>query len=101
MNQFVWISTRNCRKFYKRVYTLNKKIDQDLIRSLSDFGLLEDYSFSNFSQDSKDIFKVKMDDEIEISGTIDDTYLQVTVTKKNPEILMQIEAKINSWSEVK
>lgn len=101
MNHFTWIPTRNCIRFFKRTYTLKYKIDYHLVSALSDFGLIENHPFSNHSERSKDIFKVKVEFEIEISGTMDDTYLEITVPKKNPEIIAQIEAKINSWSEIK
>ena len=98
MNHFKWIATQNCIQFYKRTYTLNRDINQALIDALSDLGTLEQFNFSEFSPSAKDLFKIKLDLEIEISGTISDSYLQVTVSKNNPEILVLIEKKINQWS---
>ncbi|WP_462248760.1 hypothetical protein [Ekhidna sp.] len=98
MNHFKWIATQNCIRFYKRTYTLNHDISQALIDALSDLGMLEQFNFSEYSPSSKDLFKIKLDLELEISGTLSDTYLQVTVSRNNPEILALIEKKINQWS---
>ena len=97
-DQFSCIKTRNCRRFHKRTYTLAKEIDNDLVDSLQKLGVLEIIKFSDYLATARDIFKVRIEDLLEISGTFNDRYLQITLRKDLAEMIIDIEGKINSWS---
>lgn len=98
MKHFKWTPIRNCRKFYKRYYYLNYPIDQELVDELNQFGFLETYKFSDYSKKAKDIFTIKLDGYIELSGAYDDECLQVTVPIESPAIVSEIELIITTWS---
>ena len=79
---FSWIPTRNCRRFLKRNYTLKFGIDSMLVAKLEKFGFLETYEFSKFSKTSLDLFKIRIEGELELSGLYESTSLNVLIPKK-------------------
>lgn len=99
MDHFKWVKTRNCRRFIKRTYTLNYPINDQLISTLKDHGDLEILCLSDYSTSFNDIFKIRVEELIEISGSFRDVYLQLTIKKTAADIIKVIEAEMNSWSE--
>lgn len=101
MKYFSWVSTRNCRKFFKRSYSLQYQIDGSLVSDLEKFGFLETYAFSKFSKSSLDQFKIKLEGELELSGLLKGNSLNVVVPKEYPSFIREIESIIESWSRTK
>ncbi len=97
MQAFHCTLIRNCRRYTKKCYRLNRNIDKALIRRLEKFGILEITNFSVFSSAARDIFKVRFDDEIEISGTLSWVDLSVTVSKRHPDLENLVEEEILDW----
>lgn len=96
---FKCIKTRNCRRFFKHNYVLQFKIDHELVSKLENFGMLEITEFSKFSNLANDMFKVRMDSEIELSGTINDTLFRLTISREYPELVTDVETILNNWSK--
>lgn len=88
---------KNCRRFLKRCYTLNKKVDRELLETLEMFGFMEINEFSRFSSHAKDTFKIKMLDTLEITGVIDGTELFVSISKAELSLFDMVEKEIENW----
>lgn len=102
MNQhFSWTEIRNCRRYFKRYYTLSHAIDQDLVDGMGQFGFATITEFSKFAPQAFDTFKIKLDDDVELSGSIKSTDFYVTVSRQSPELLAEIESVLTVWSEQK
>jgi hypothetical protein len=95
---FSWTEVRNCRRFFKRYYTLSHAIDQDLVDGMTCFGFPEITRFSQYAPEAFDTFKVKMDDDMELSGSIKSHDFYVTVSRQSPDILEEIEGLLAEWS---
>ena len=95
MATFELIKIKNCRRFYKYCYTLSKPIDNNLLDKLTFFGLVERTNFSRYSPSFKDTFKVRLDDQIEINGTILDRQLYLTVNKEYIYLQDSLESILN------
>ena len=95
---FTCIPTRNCRRFYKHNYELKYRINKSLVSRLEKFGILNTIQFSKFSNQANDLFKIKMDDEIELSGVLNDHVFRLTISKQLPELVQEVESILEDWS---
>ncbi len=95
---FRWTQIRNCRKFYKRCYTTRYPVDSLLLGQLEVFGFLEIQSFSKYSSQALDLFKIKFEEEVEISGTIGFTQIQMSISRSYPEMVQKFEKTLRNWS---
>lgn len=98
---FSYTVIRNCRKFYKRYYTLSSPADDALVDQLERFGLKEVVAFSQYAATSLDIFTIKFEQEIEISGAFKSNQVQVTISKQYPEFLHEFEEILDNWYKSK
>jgi len=98
---FNWTKTRNCRRFIKRTYTLKYEIDLALVEVFENYGFIEIQKFSTYSASAKDTFKIKIENTLEIAGTLCDYFLQITVKKDESSFIEEIEGTINQWSSKK
>ncbi|MBL6448003.1 hypothetical protein JMN32_16925 [Fulvivirga sp. 29W222] len=97
MKVFQCKEIRNCRRFYRYCYTLNAPIDAILMDKLSLLGFIEVNKLSEYSPQFRDTFKISFDDQIEISGTVSDKQLYLTVSKQYPELKKVLEDTIIEW----
>lgn len=91
------ITVKNCIKYLKRCYVLRKTVDKALMERLAFYGFLELNEFSRFSPLSKDVFKIYMDDMMNIAGVLDDTQIFLTVSKHNLGFIDVFEGEVKSW----
>lgn len=96
---FQWVQIRNCRRFFKRYYTVNFLADDDLLEQLSVLGLVEAYDFSKYAVQALETFNIKMENEVDISGAIGSAEIQVTIVKTCPQVLQNFEAILSKWSK--
>jgi hypothetical protein len=94
---FTFKEIKNCRRFLKRCYITSKIIDSELVAKLEAFGFLEIQKFSTFVANAKDTFKIKMLDDIEISGVITGKEMFITISKQNLSAFEQIEQEVENW----
>ena len=95
---FTLIESKNCRKYTKYVYRLNKQIDFDLIESLHYFGKAEVTEFSKYNSNSLDMFKIRNYElACEIAGSINGNDLIVTMDIKDDKMSDLIESEITEW----
>lgn len=97
MEAFQQKEIRNCRRYYRHCYTLAAPIDDLLIDKLGSFGLIEINRLSQYSPTFRDTFKICFDDQIEISGTICDQQLYLTVNKQFVALKSDLENTIREW----
>lgn len=95
---FQWEQIRNCRRFFKRYYTINFLADHDLLEQLSVLGLVETYDFSKYVAQALETFNIKMENEVDISGAIGSAEIQVTIIKTCPQMLQNFEDILSKWS---
>lgn len=88
---------KNCRRFLKRCYSLNRNVDDELLQMLEIFGFKEVKEFSRFSPEAKDTFKIKMLDTLEITGVIDSSELFITISKDELGLFELVEQEIEDW----
>jgi hypothetical protein len=94
------VEVKNCRKYLKRCYLLYLPIDESLLQDFSAFGFLEVVRFSQYSPLAKDIFKVEIEESLQITGAIHDRQLFITISKQCLELLITIEQSIRKWFSV-
>jgi len=97
MEAFKFTTIKNCRRYTKRCYTLSRMADEELVSRFENFGILEMNYFSKYSALAKDTFKIRFDDQIEVSGTLDSESMYVTISKEHHELEETVEAEINEW----
>lgn len=97
---FIFTDIKNCRRFLKRCYTLNKNINVALVEKLELFGVAEINKFSQFLPKAKDTFKVKMLDSLEITGVIESGELFVTISKNEVYLFNVVEEQIEQWFDL-
>jgi len=97
------VKTRNCRKYVKAYYVLNKEADDELVSLLTSYGELEVSYFSKYNPKFKDTFKIKTDEVVVIEGVFKSTELMITIAKKESiePLLQSIEGKIEQWQITK
>lgn len=95
---FSYVTTRTCRRFYKRHYTLGFPIDTTLLNELEQFGIMEVMEFSKYSATAYDTFKIKFDEQVDISGLINGKELQVTLSKEQPSLLALFEETLDKYA---
>lgn len=89
----------NCRKYIKRYYVMFEPTDDVLLAQLSTFGEVELHHFSKYSPLSKDVFHIKCEDAIEISGALKDVQVMVTLIREYEDYLPQIEQTLITWQQ--
>ena len=93
-------AVKNCRNYIKKCYLLNQLVDDSLIESLNEYGILEVIDFSAFSPLAKPCFKIKCFDELEISGVVNGRELFIVIAKhKDHKLFDELENHINYWFE--
>ena len=76
---------KNCRKFYKRMYDFERPLTAQFVDGLAVFGYLKIYHFSTIVPTAKDVFSVKGNEGLEISGAINDKSILLVIPKNNPK----------------
>ena len=88
---------KNCRRFIRNCYTLERPIDSALLNRLENYGFLEIQHFSKFSKLAKDSFKLKLEDILEITGVISGNQFFITIAKTDLELVKEIERELSEW----
>jgi hypothetical protein len=88
------IESKNCRKYLKRCYELPLEVDAQLIAYLDEFGCAEIIDFKSFSPQSKNIFRIHIEEFYMISGVIEEKILQLTVPPEQQFFIAEFEKKL-------
>ncbi len=95
------LESKNCRKYLKRCYQLDKNTDESLIKILDEWDCVEFVRFSQYSSTAKDTFKIHLEEFFMIHGILHDNILYVIVPPIQKILLENIEGKIRAWQEIK
>ncbi len=98
---FSYTLTKNCRKYIKFCYQLQKRVDRKLLLRLERFGLVEIYSFAKFIENANDTFRILVEDDYQISGVLDDTVIHLALAKEGKlEVKELLECELVDWIEI-
>ena len=89
------VSRKDCRKYLRLEYELPVHIDQEFVNKLKFLGDPEYVRFSNFSEVSNDLFRIRNYAlSLELSGTYNDRLLSATYRVKDEDIISYLEDEI-------
>ncbi len=92
MNKYTYMDTRNCRKYFRRIYTLENPVSEELLAPLSQFGELRINDFSKIVPGGRKMFTVTdKDKDLTIQGSIGANDIYVVIPKKEETILNRFE----------
>lgn len=95
---FTLLERKNCRRFTKYVYQVNKPIDFTLIKNFQYLGEAQITEFSKYNFKSLDMFQIRNHALVcQIIGSIRGNDLIVTLRIQDDNIIHLIESKLTKW----
>ena len=86
------METEDCRRFFKRVYSLDCAITEELVDKLAEFGSLRKQDFSAIVPNGRILFTVEnKENKLRIQGAVGSNDIYVVIPKKDENLLKRFE----------
>ncbi len=93
MNKYTYIDTRNCRKYFRRIYKLERPVSEELLKKFYVFGEVRINDFSKIVPGGRKMFTITdKEKELTLQGSVGSTDIYVVIPKKDEALLRKFES---------